>query len=101
MKSYEHFSTKLSAALPELQKRYPITYLGLFGSVVRSDFNADTSDIDVLIDFDGEMGWEFFDLQHELEELLGHRVDLICKQALKPHYWEVIKNDVVNVSSAA
>lgn len=101
MKSYEHFSNKLSAALPDLQKRYPITYLGLFGSVVRSDFDEANSDIDVLIDFDGEMGWEFFDLQSELQEILGHRVDLICKQALKPHYWEVIKNDIQDVSSAA
>ena len=69
--------------------------------MVRSDFNAQTSDVDILIDFDGEMGWEFFDLQQELKELLGHEVDLVCKRALKPHYWDAIKKDVVNVGTAA
>ena len=32
---------------PDLQKRYPISELGLFGSYVRGDFN-EKSDIDIL-----------------------------------------------------
>jgi predicted nucleotidyltransferase len=101
VQTFKDISTKLAEALPALKKRYSITYLALFGSVVRSDFNAQTSDVDILIDFDGEMGWEFFDLQKELKELLGHEVDLVCRQALKPHYWEVIKNELVHVGTAA
>lgn len=88
-------------AFPELKKRYPISYLALFGSVVRDDFNPDTSDVDVLVDFEGEIGWEFFDLQEELQKVLGRKVDLICKSALKPHYWEVIKDEVQDVATAA
>jgi uncharacterized protein len=101
MNSYQAIRTKLIAALPELKQRYPISYLALFGSVVRSDFNAETSDVDILVDFKGEIGWEFFDLQEELQQLLGHKVDLICKSALKPHYWEVIKDEVKDVAAAA
>ncbi|TNF24577.1 MAG: nucleotidyltransferase [Bacteroidetes bacterium] len=101
MDSLEHIKTTLSNALPQLRQRYPITYLALFGSVVRDDFDARTSDVDILLDFDGEMGWEFFDLQDELQELLGHRVDLVCKRALKPRYLQLIQNDVVDVASAA
>jgi len=87
--------------MPSLKLRYPIAYMALFGSVVRSDFDVNKSDIDVLVDFDGEIGWEFFDLQEELEILLGRKVDLVCRKALKPHYWEVIKNDVKDVATAA
>lgn len=101
MESFKDISNKLSEALPALKKRYPISYLALFGSVVRSDFNAETSDVDILIDFEGEMGWEFFDLQQELKDLLGREVDLVCRRALKPHYWEIIKEEVVNVGTAA
>lgn len=101
MDTLEHIKAELSDALPQLKQRYPITYLALFGSVVRPDFDAKASDVDILIDFDGEMGWEFFDLQAELQQLLGRQVDLVCKRALKPHYLEVIQNDVVDVAPAA
>jgi predicted nucleotidyltransferase len=45
--------------------------------VLREDFGA-TSDIDVLVQFeDGHTpGWELFDLELELSETLGRRVDL-------------------------
>jgi hypothetical protein len=98
---YEQVQSKLASALPDLQKRYPITYMALFGSVVRPDFDVRTSDVDIMIDFDGEMGWEFFDLQQELQQLLGHRVDLICRRALKPHYLEVIQTEMIDVAPAA
>ncbi|HEY0244241.1 MAG TPA: nucleotidyltransferase domain-containing protein [Mucilaginibacter sp.] len=34
----------------ELIQKYPIASIGLFGSVVRNDFNMD-SDIDIIVDF--------------------------------------------------
>lgn len=101
MNSPKEILTKLSDALPDLKQRYPISYMALFGSVVRPDFDVETSDVDILVDFDAAIGWEFFDLQDELEVLLGRKVDLISRKAIKPHYWDVIKNDVRNVAAAA
>jgi len=86
----------LADHIPDLRKRYPIGALALFGSVTREDFTPD-SDIDIMVEFNGEIGWEFFDLKDELEKLLGRRVDLISKRAIKPHYWEYINQDLVNV----
>ena len=91
------FKQLLSTNLSDLKTRYPIANMALFGSVMREDFDIDRSDIDILVEFNGEIGWEFFDLENELKLLLGRKVDLVSKNALKPHYWEFIKKDVLNV----
>lgn len=101
MNSAKEIIAKLSDALPMLKQRYPISYMALFGSAVRSDFNAETSDIDILVDFDTEIGWEFFDLQDDLVKLLGRKVDLVSRKAVKPHYWEIIKTELRDVATAA
>ena len=61
----------------EFCRRHHIRRLSLFGSVIREDFGPE-SDVDVLVQFeDGKApGWEFFTMQDELEEILGHKVDL-------------------------
>ncbi len=87
---------KLKKALPELKTKYPIERLALFGSYARGDQRED-SDIDILVEFNGEIGWEFFDLANELEKTLGHRVDLVSRMGIKPHYWEYIEEDVLYV----
>ena len=85
---------KLKNALPDLQTRYPIASLALFGSVVRDDFDADRSDVDIMVEFNGEIGWEFFDLEEELAKLLGRKVDLVAEGAVKPHYLPYIQKDL-------
>jgi hypothetical protein len=58
-------------------ERHHIRRLALFGSVLRDDFRPD-SDVDVLVQFEPgkSPGWEFFDMQDELSEILGRKVDL-------------------------
>lgn len=87
---------KLHEALPALKKKYPIERLALFGSYARGD-QREGSDIDILVEFNGDIGWEFFDLADELEKILGHRVDLVSRKGIKPHYWEYIGGEVVYV----
>ena len=64
--SKEYIIKRLRQLKPALQKRYPISELALFGSVARDD-HADTSDIDILVDFNGAIGMGFFKLANELE----------------------------------
>lgn len=55
----------------------------MFGSVARGDAGED-SDIDLLVDFEPDSS--LFDLLHlteELEQLLGHRVDVVSTGGLK------------------
>jgi predicted nucleotidyltransferase len=82
-----------------LLQRWPIASLSLFGSVARGDQTAH-SDVDLLIELSGPMGWNFFDLADELQALLGVKVDLIPKNGIKPHYWQRIAPDVVEVLHA-
>ena len=82
----------LTAHLPELKKKFPISEMALFGSVTRDDFDLKNSDIDILIDFNGRIGIEFCDLVEDLEGLLHRKVDVITKKGLKPRHWEYLKD---------
>ncbi len=69
-------------------RRWKITEMSVFGSVVREDFRPD-SDIDVLVSFEAGAGWSLLDvvtIQEELAALLGRPVDLIEEAALRNPY---------------
>lgn len=76
--------------------KYNVSELGLFGSVVRKDFNAD-SDIDIMVDFSEPIGIEFIDLADELEAMLNRKVDLVSKKGIKPQYFNSIQSEIVYV----
>jgi len=58
-------------------RRHHIRKLSIFGSALRPDFRPD-SDVDVLVEFEPghTPGLDFFDMEIELSELLGRKVDL-------------------------
>lgn len=87
----------LSSSLPGLQNRYPIASLALFGSVIREDYNEDSSDVDILVEFNGNIGIEFIDLADELEKLLGTKVDLVTRKGMKPRHWNYLKDRILYV----
>jgi uncharacterized protein len=70
--------------IAELCRRWKISELSIFGSVLGDDFRND-SDVDVLIQLEPNhgWGWEIFDLQAELTSLLGRKVDLVFKDGLR------------------
>jgi len=66
----------------ELQQ-FGVKSIAVFGSVVRGEARRE-SDIDILVEFDRQIGlFAFLRLQHRLEELLGRRVDLVTPASLK------------------
>ncbi|NJN82852.1 MAG: nucleotidyltransferase family protein [Caldilineaceae bacterium] len=84
-----------AATMPEDQiaafcRRWKISQLELFGSILRDDFN-DSSDVDMLVTFSEDAGWSLLDhvqMEAELEELLGREVDLISRRAVEQsHNW--------------
>lgn len=65
--------------------RWQIDELSFFGSVLREDFRRD-SDVDVLVTFSATAAWtlwDFVDMQDELARILGRKVDLVSKRALR------------------
>ena len=68
-------------------RRHHVRKLALFGSVLREDFGPD-SDIDVLVEFEPGFspGLEFFEMEVELSEVLGRKVDLNTPAFLSKYF---------------
>ena len=66
-------------------RRWQITELALFGSVLRDDFGPD-SDVDVLVGFGEGAKHTLFDLNDmelELKEIFGRKVDLVSRRGIE------------------
>lgn len=77
---------------PELRKR-GIASLALFGSFVRGEAQPD-SDLDVLVSIDPAASFDLLDLvgvQNLIGDTLGHKVDIVEKDSLKP----LIRDDIL------
>jgi len=81
----------------ELRERFRIKEIGVFGSYVKNG-QRKKSDLDILVEFTDEPGFfQFIDLEDYLSKLLGLKVDLVMKSALKPMIGRRILNEVVYV----
>ncbi|AAM05763.1 nucleotidyltransferase family protein [Methanosarcina acetivorans] len=88
---------KLQEMLPELRKKYPIKYMGVFGSYVRGE-QSPSSDLDILVEFNGSITLlGCARLENELSDRLGIKVDLVSKTALKPRIGKHVLSEVVEV----
>jgi predicted nucleotidyltransferase len=87
----------LKAHMPKLAKHYNIKSLGIFGSYVRGEAEG-TSDVDLLIEFSESPDiFKFMDLEEELAALLGLKVDLVTKPALRGNRGNRILHEVVSI----
>jgi len=76
--------SKLRQNLPEITIRFQVKSLLLFGSYVRGR-QKKKSDLDILVEFsEPPTFFEFLALERYLSDLLGLKVDLVMKEALKP-----------------
>jgi predicted nucleotidyltransferase len=75
---------RIKQSILPILRRYGVSKAALFGSVVRSQMQAD-SDIDILVQIDSDIGLlEFVGLKLELEEALNKNVDLVEYDTIKP-----------------
>lgn len=82
---------------PELQRRFGVLSLALFGSRAR-DHGHDRSDADVLVTFDGSASSaQYFGVLFYLEDLLGCTVDLVTDKALRPELRPYVERDAIHV----
>jgi len=77
--------------LADFCRRHYIRRLALYGSVLRDDFGP-SSDVDVLVEFEaGHVpGLAFFDIEAELSEMLGRKVDLNTPDCLSRYFREEV-----------
>ena len=87
----------LSQHRGEIEHRFGVRALYLFGSVAR-DIARPESDVDVLVEFVGPADFDrFMGLKLHLEDLLGARVDLVTRAAIRPHMLSTIVADAIHV----
>lgn len=98
MKSLNEIKQILGDRKKELRDTYHVRSLGLFGSYTRGD-QKDGSDLDILVEFDRPVGFEVVDLYEFLKTVLGVKVDLVTKGAVKrnPDLLRSIEEDLVLV----
>ena len=95
MKDLEAILDELRRLRPDLETRYPIRAMGVFGSYARGEQRQD-SDLDVLVDLgDGMTLIDFVGLQLEISDALGLPVDLVMTDALEPRIGERILAEAV------
>ena len=88
---------QLATSKAELSRRFGVTALALFGSVVRDCARPD-SDVDILVSFDGPAtSARYFGVQFFLEDLLRRRVDLVTDKALRPELRPYVEREAVHV----
>jgi hypothetical protein len=87
----------LRSHLPSISRNFNVKYLGLFGSFVRNQ-QSEGSDLDVLVVFhESPTLLRFIELENYLSELIGIKVDLVMKEALKPRIGKRILEEVIDI----
>lgn len=88
---------KLKQKKPELEKRYALSELGVFGSFARGD-QEQSSDIDILVDFNKRIdGFQYIRLAHELEDLFEQKIDVVSRKGIKPKYLSFVEKSLIHV----
>ena len=97
MKTINEIKKILEFHKGEFKEEYGVKTIGIFGSYLRKE-QTQTSDIDVLVEFEKSIGlMEFVGLKNRLSDLLEIKVDLVMKKALKPGIGRRILSEVVYV----
>ena len=96
MKTREEVLASLGAAKADLQRRFRVKTLALFGSYARNQ-QTEKSDVDILVEVDPSIGLGFVSLADELERRLQQRVDLVSSRAVRPNRRRLIEPDLIYV----
>lgn len=81
----------------EFKNQYGVKEISIFGSFVRGQAKK-KSDVDILVEFEKPIGFfKFLELEESLSNLIGRRVDLVSKKALKPHIGKYILEEIVRI----
>ena len=96
-KTFDEVKAILRKHEKELREKYGVKKIGIFGSYSRGEAN-EGSDLDILVEFEKPIGlFKFLELEEYLSDLVGVKVDLVSKKALKPHIGKRILEEVVMI----
>ena len=91
----QHALELLAQSKGDLQDRFGVIRLALFGSTARGEANA-SSDIDILVAFDGPAtSSRYFGTLFYLEDLFQCPIDLVTEKALRPEFKPYVEREMV------
>lgn len=90
----ENILEQLNQKAEELKQNFTVLKIGLFGSLVRNEAD-NTSDVDILVDFEEPTLDHYMDLKFYLEKLFDREVDLVLADSVKPRLKPVIDKEVI------
>ncbi len=94
----EEVLSLLKAHRADIQQRFAVRHLAIFGSTARDDARDD-SDVDVLVEFEGPASLDgYMGLKSFLEDILLCPVDLITNTGLKPRARPNVEKDLIHVA---
>jgi uncharacterized protein len=94
VKSLEEIKDIVSRHKSNLKRDYHVSSIGIFGSYARGQ-QKESSDIDILVEFEKPVGFfKFIHLENYLRDILGVKVDLVTRNALKPYMGKRILEEV-------
>ena len=97
MKDLKQIQLILSKHKEELRRKYNVKEIGVFGSYARGE-QKKSSDIDILVEFEESIGcFKFLEMEEYIGKIVGVKVDLVTKNALKPRIGQHILKEVVAV----
>lgn len=75
-------------------KAHNVKSVSVFGSYCK-DIESPSSDIDLLVEFSEEKSlMQFVNIEQNLSDYLGIKVDLLTKSSISPYIYDYIKNDI-------
>ncbi|HLC14936.1 MAG TPA: nucleotidyltransferase family protein [Thermodesulfovibrionia bacterium] len=94
MKTFKEIEEIIQKNKKELKEKYGLKEVGIFGSYVK-DEQDENSDVDILVEIERPMGFvKFIKLENHLSQILGIKVDLVTKKALKPNIGRRILQEI-------
>ena len=66
-------------------EKYGVKRARIFGSFARGEARPD-SDVDMVVDLERPLGFEYFAMQNELEQELGREVDVMTEDSINKFF---------------
>ncbi len=89
----------ISQILPELESKFYVEHIGVFGSYAKGK-QSDDSDLDFVIKFRDDCPDLYenkYYLREYLKKIFGKNIDIANRDYLKPYIWDQIKSELLYV----
>ena len=86
----------LRGHIQDIKSGFAVKRIGIYGSFSRGE-EKESSDIDILVEFEKPTFRNFMNLSFCLEDLFGRKADLVTVKGLHPRIRPYVEKDVIMV----